>query len=107
MAIGDLELSPAFEKTTLSYTATTENEKDKITATVDDPTAKIKIVLTNSENTEGKTITNKTNITWASGEENTVTITVTDYDKEGDDPVVTTYTVVVTHSSNNSSASDA
>lgn len=94
MAIGELELSPSFDKSELSYTTTTTNEKDKITATVDDPTAKIKIVLTNSENTEGKTITNKTNITWASGE-NTITITVTDFD-DNDDKSTTVYTVVVT-----------
>jgi len=70
-------LSPEFDSEILEYTVTTTDATNKVTATTDDPSAVIEIVLTNSEKEEGVTIANGTAVTWASGE-NTLTITVTD-----------------------------
>lgn len=91
LTIGDLTLSPAFDSKTLEYTATTTNATNKVTAKTDDPSAVIAIVLTNSEETEGVTVTNGASATWASGE-NVLTITVTDGASE------TVYVVTVTKS---------
>jgi len=91
LTIGDLTLSPTFNSETLEYTATTTNATNKVTATTDDPSAVIEIVLTNSVETEGVTVPNGTAATWASGE-NVVTITVTDGASE------TVYKVTVTKS---------
>lgn len=77
MTIGALTLSPAFDSETLEYTVTTTDATNKVTATTDDPSAVIAIVLTNSEEEEGVTVANGTAATWASGE-NVLTITVTD-----------------------------
>lgn len=89
MTIGALTLSPAFDSETLEYTVTTTDATNKVTATTDDPSAVIAIVLTNSEEEEGVTVANGTAATWASGE-NVLTITVTDGDSE------TVYVVTVT-----------
>lgn len=75
----------------LEYAVSTTDATNKITATTDDPSAVIEIVLTNSEETEGVVVENGTAATWASGE-NIVTITVTDGESE------TVYTVTVTKS---------
>lgn len=91
MTIGELTLSPTFAKATLAYTATTTNATNKVTATTDDPSAVIVIVLTNSEETEGVAVTNGSSVTWASGE-NILTITVTDGASK------TVYVVTVTKS---------
>jgi hypothetical protein len=82
-------LSPAFDSETLEYTVATTDATNKVTATTDDPSAVIEIVLTNSEDEEGVTVANGTAATWASGE-NVLTITVTDGDSE------TVYVVTVT-----------
>ena len=91
MTIGELTLSPTFDSEVLEYTVTTSNATNKVTATTDDPSAIIAIVLTNSEEAEGVTVTNGTAVTWASGE-NILTITVTDGASE------TVYEVTVTKS---------
>ena len=91
MTIGELELSPTFDSKVLEYTATTSNATNKVTATTDDPSAVIEIVLTNSEETEGVAVPNGTAATWASGE-NILTITVTNGASE------TVYVVTVTKS---------
>lgn len=84
-------LSPTFDAEVLEYAVSTTDATNKITATTDDPSAVIEIVLTNSEETEGVVVENGTAATWASGE-NIVTITVTDGESE------TVYTVTVTKS---------
>lgn len=91
MTIGDLTLVPEFDSETLAYAVTTSNATNKVTATTDDPSAVIAIVLTNSEETEGVAVPNGTSATWASGE-NILTITVTDGTSE------TIYVVTVTKS---------
>jgi hypothetical protein len=91
LTIGALELSPEFDSETLAYTVTTTDATNKVTATTDDPSAVIEIVLTNSEEEEGVTVANGTAATWASGE-NVLTITVTDGASE------TIYVVTVTKS---------
>lgn len=91
MTIGELELSPTFDSEVLEYTVTTSNATNKVTATTDDPSAAIVIVLVNSEEAEGVAVTNGTAVTWASGE-NILTITVTDGASE------TVYEVTVTKS---------
>lgn len=90
MTIGDLTLSPEFGSEILAYTVTTTDNTNKVTATTDDPSAVIEIVLTNSEEGEdGVAVANGAYATWASGE-NTLTITVTD------GASVTEYVVTVT-----------
>lgn len=91
MTIGELTLSPTFDSEVLEYTVTTSNATNKVTATTDDPSAAIVIVLTNSEEIEGAAVPNGTSATWASGE-NILTITVTDGASE------TVYEVTVTKS---------
>lgn len=91
MTIGELTLSPTFDSKVLEYTVTTSNATNKVTATTDDPSAVIAIVLVNSEEAEGVAVTNGTAVTWASGE-NILTITVTDGASE------TVYEVTVTKS---------
>jgi len=91
LTIGALTLSPVFDSETLEYTAATTDATNKVTATTDDPSAVIAIVLTNSEEVEGAAVTNGTAATWVSGE-NVITITVTDGASE------TVYTVTVTKS---------
>lgn len=92
MTIGELELVPEFDKEVLEYTVSTSNASNKVTASTDDPSAVITILLNNSEE-EDKEIENGKSVTWASGE-NVLTITVTD--GEGDEEEETIYTVTVT-----------
>ncbi len=80
-----MTLSPTFDSAVESYTATTENEADKVTATPTATGAGVKIMLGTTE------IANGGNATWAEGE-NTLTVTVTAEDEE------TVYTVTVTKS---------
>jgi uncharacterized Rossmann fold enzyme len=89
LTIGALTLSPEFDSEILEYTVTTTDATNKVTATTDDPSAVIEIVLTNSEEEDGVAVANGTAATWASGE-NVLTITVTDGDSE------TVYVVTVT-----------
>lgn len=90
MTIGELDLVPEFDKEVLEYAVSTSNASNKVTATTDDPSAVITIVLNNSEE-EDKEIENGKAVTWASGE-NVLTITVVDGTEE------TIYTVTVTKS---------
>ena len=90
MTIGELELVPEFDKEVLEYAVSTTNASNKVTATTDDPSAVITIVLNNSEE-EDKEIENGKAVTWASGE-NVLTITVVDGTEE------TVYVVTVTKS---------
>lgn len=69
----------------MSYTLTTTNNTNKVTATAADDAA---ILL----ELNGEIVENGTSLTWASGE-NTLTVTVTENGKES-----TTYTVIVTKS---------
>lgn len=69
----------------LEYTATTENEADKVTATIPYPAeSEVEILLGETE------ITNGSNATWSEGE-NILTITVSATGQEDN-----TYTVTVT-----------
>ncbi len=76
MTIGDLELVPEFDKEELEYAVSTTNASNKVTATTDDLSAVITIILNNSE-VEDKEIENGKPVTWVSGE-NILTITVVD-----------------------------
>lgn len=85
LTIGSLTLSPEFNKNTETYTATTTNASNKVTATAEDSAATIEI-------TNGETVvTNESAVTWADGE-NVLTIKVTN------GTVTKTYTVTVTKS---------
>lgn len=85
LTIGSLTLSPEFNKNTETYTATTTNASNKVTATAEDSSATIEI-------TNGETVvTNESAVTWADGE-NVLTIKVTN------GTVTKTYTVTVTKS---------
>lgn len=81
--IGSLELTPAFDSAVLSYTATTSNATNKVTATLTDETAELEILNGETE------IENGTSASWEVGD-NTLTVTVTGTAGE------TVYTVVVT-----------
>lgn len=81
--IGSLELTPAFDSAVLSYTATTSNATNKVTATLTDETAELEILNGEAE------IENGTSASWEVGD-NTLTVTVTGTAGE------TVYTVVVT-----------
>jgi len=76
LTIGDLELVPEFDKEELEYAVSTTNASNKVTATTDDLSAVITIILNNSE-VEDKEIENGKPVTWVSGE-NILTITVVD-----------------------------
>lgn len=83
LTVGELELTPAFDKDVTEYTVTTSNATNKITATPTDENATVAIV-------NGETpVESGSSATWVEGE-NTVVITVTN----GEDNKV--YTVVVT-----------
>ena len=85
LTIGSLALSPAFDAEVKSYTVTTSNNTNQVTATAADDAA-ILVEL------NGAAINNGASATWNTGE-NTLTVTVTDNGKEP-----TTYTVIVTKS---------
>ena len=85
LKIGELPLSPAFNKSVMVYTAATSDATNKITAVAKDGEATIAIKVNNADHTNG------TAATWDAGE-NTVVITVTSGTESE------TYTVAVTKS---------
>lgn len=85
LSVGGLTLSPAFDPSTVTYTAATENAKDAIAAIAANPTAVITIKNGNT------VIENGGEATWATGS-NTLTVKVTVGTAER------TYTVTVTKS---------
>ena len=87
LTIGALTLTPTFASGTTSYTVTTSNNSNKVTATPTSEDAEITILLGEEE------IENESSPSWETGE-NTLTITVSG--DAGDK----TYTVVVTKESN-------
>lgn len=87
LSIGSLSLTPAFAKATVSYTATTTNATNTITAVPSDASAAIKVTVNDVE------IDNGTAATWQTGS-NTVKVLVTAPDGEA----AKTYTVTVTKS---------
>lgn len=78
-----MSLVPRFDKGVVSYTVTTPNNSNKVTATPTDENATVEISL------GAAPIDNGSQVTWATGE-NTLTIKVTNGGKS------TTYTVTVT-----------
>ena len=78
-----MSLSPSFSKDVTSYTVTTSNNQNKVTATPTDENATVEISLGVAP------IENGTAATWATGE-NTLTVKVTNGSAS------TTYTVTVT-----------
>lgn len=81
--IGSLTLTPAFSSAVTEYTATTQNNSNKVTATATDETATITIL-------NGETpVNNGSNASWEEGE-NVLTITVSQ------NGASTVYTVTVT-----------
>ena len=80
-----MTLDPAFDSAVDEYTATTENDADKVTATATDENAEVSIMLGETE------VENGGNATWAAGE-NALTITVTNETASKE------YTVTVTKS---------
>ena len=87
LTIGSLTLSPTFDSAVTSYTTTTENLKDKVTATPSDERSEIEIKL------NGEVIENESDAEWIAGS-NTLTIKVTG--TVGPGVSSTTYTVTVT-----------
>lgn len=85
LTIGTLELTPAFDAETTTYTAATTNASNKITATPEFADATVEITV------DGTAVENGAQYTWASGD-NEVTAKVTN------DSVTKTYTVTVTKS---------
>lgn len=85
--IGGLALSPAFAAATITYTATTTNASDTISALPADAGASVKVTV------GGKEISNGAAATWATGA-NTVKAVVT----AEDGTTAKTYTVTVTKS---------
>lgn len=83
LTIGNLSLTPAFDSDVTSYTVTTSNNQNKVTATATDANATIEIKVGDT------TIENESAPTWDSGE-NILTVTVTNGGES------TTYTVTVT-----------
>ena len=92
LKIGALTLSPEFAGATISYTATTTNATNVITAIPADAGAEIEI-LVDPPVAESYEIDNGTAVTWETGA-NTVTITVT----AADGTTTKAYTVTVTKS---------
>lgn len=86
LAIGTLDLTPAFDAGTEAYIATTENATDTVTATAADDDVTVAIEVNGSSHTSGSAAT------WSSGT-NTVLVTVTD---DEDETNSTTYIVLVT-----------
>ena len=83
LSIGNLSLTPSFEPDTTSYTTTTSNATNTITAIANDENAEVVIEVGGSEIESGSSAS------WQTGE-NIVTITVTNED------VSKVYTVTVT-----------
>lgn len=91
LKIGALTLSPEFAAATTSYTASTTNATNVVTAIPADAGAEIKI--TNEVDEETTEFSNGTAVTWGAGE-NTLTIHVT----AADGSTTKDYTVTVTKS---------
>lgn len=87
LTLGSLSLSPAFDSATTTYTASTTNATNTITAVPGDSKATVTVAVNGTE------IDNGSAATWAAGS-NTVLITVTAEDGE----TTGTYTVTVTKS---------
>lgn len=87
LTIGSQALTPTFAAATVSYTATTTNATNTITAVPSDAGAEIHVLVNNSE------IDNGTAATWQTGS-NTVKVNVT----AADGTTTKTYTVTVTKS---------
>lgn len=87
LSIGSLSLTPAFGKNTVSYTATTTNATNTITAVPSDAAAALNVTVNDVE------IDNGTAATWQTGS-NTVKVLVT----APDGKTTKTYTVTVTKS---------
>lgn len=85
LTVGALTLSPSFDASVLTYTTTTNNATNKVTATAAEG-AELEIKVGDTE------IENESSATWAVGE-NTLTVKVTENGK-----APTTYTVTVTKS---------
>ena len=83
LKVGALSTSPAFAAGTVTYTATTSNASNTITAVPESSTAEIEVTV------GGKKIVNGAAATWSQGA-NTVKVKVTDGDQEK------TYTLTVT-----------
>ena len=83
LKVGAVELSPAFTGATTTYTATTSNASNTITAVPASGSAQVEITVGD------KKVGNGSAVTWASGT-NTIKIKVTDGDQEK------TYTITVT-----------
>ena len=92
MKIGSLALSPAFATATTSYTTTTTNATNIVTATPSDAGASIEITNEGTSETP-VTIPNGTAATWEAGA-NTLTVKVT----AADGTTTKSYTVTVTKS---------
>ena len=92
LSLGSVSLSPAFDSETTTYTASTTNATNTVTATP--ANAGAKVVITNKGTTGGAVeIPNGTAATWQAGT-NTLTITVT----AEDGTTTKAYTVTVTKS---------
>lgn len=83
LTIGNLTLTPTFDSDVTSYTVTTSNNQNKVTAVATDENATIVIKVGDTE------IENESAPTWDAGE-NILTVTVTNGGES------TTYTVTVT-----------
>lgn len=83
LKIGSLTLTPEFDASVTSYTATTTNATNTVTATPTDSAAAVTLML------DGEVVTSP--VTWATGE-NVLSVEV----QNGD--AVKTYTVTVTKS---------
>ena len=92
LRIGNLTLSPAFDKTgtTVAYTATTNNAQNVVTAVPADAGANIEVLFT-PQGKEEREIPNGTAATWETGA-NTIKVNVT----AEDGSTTKTYTVTVT-----------
>lgn len=92
LKVGNLTLSPTFAAATVSYTASTTNATNIVTATPSDAGASIEITNEGTSETP-VTIPNGTAATWEAGE-NTLTVKVT----AADGTTTKSYTVTVTKS---------
>lgn len=91
LKIGNVTLSPTFATGTISYTATTKNTTNTITATPQDAGAEIQIEVKDTDGSDKKIIDNGSAVTWFDGS-NTVTVTVT----AADGTTTKDYTITVT-----------
>lgn len=92
LSLGSVSLSPAFDSETTTYTASTTNATNTVTATPADAGASI--VITNKGTTGGAVeVPNGSAVTWQTGA-NTLTVTVT----AEDGTTTKAYTVTVTKS---------